>query len=59
MVRPCVQDDKPRALASGYRPYTRTNLANCTFSTLHHGISEHLKGIIIIYQCISMFNDNE
>ena len=34
MVRPCVRDDKPRALVSGYRSCTRTNhiahLAPCT-----------------------------
>ena len=56
MVRTCVRDDKPRALVSGYRPYTRTNhtlTAYCTFSTLHlvHlwvSDVEHLK----VYNCI-------
>ena len=57
MVRPCVRDDKPGALASAYRPYKRTNhtltclLHNKTLQLVHLWVSdaEHLKGAINAY----------
>ena len=62
MVRPCVRDDKPRALASGNHPYTRTNHAlTCLLHIssqhlVHLWVSdvEHLKGAIRVFKALAM-----
>ena len=60
MVRPCVQDDKPRALASGYRSNIRANHTQSCLHLVNLWVSdiEHLKGAISWYRLRIMIDMN-